>query len=72
MRMLDEIEIAYKIISPAWLQRERLERGYSYREAAALLGCSASYLSDVEKERRQIRSDSQLGKDIMEMWGGVG
>lgn len=63
------IEATYtKYIDPKWLQRERLERAYSYREAAAFLGISAAYLSDIEKGRRKLKADSEAGKNVLEMW----
>jgi len=60
--------IETRYIDPKWLQRERLERRYSYREAAAFLGISAAYLSDIEKGRRKLKADSETGKNILEMW----
>ena len=68
MRSTYTVTTETKYIDPIWLKRERLERGYSYREAAALLGVSAAYLSDIEKHRRRVKADSKVGKNILEMW----
>lgn len=59
-----------RIINPRWFAKMRKEvYGISYRAAAEIFGVSAVYLSDVEKGRRTINTESTLGKKIIMAWG---
>ena len=39
-------------LNPVWLRLVRLHVGYSLREVARNVGCSASFLSDIEHRTR--------------------
>lgn len=43
-----------------FLHQKRLAKGASYRELAAVLGVSAPYISDIEKDRRNAPSMDKL------------
>lgn len=45
-----------------FLHQKRLEKGDSYRNLAAVLGVSAPYISDIEKDRRNAPSMEKLEK----------
>ena len=45
-----------------FLHQKRIAKGDSYRDLAAVLGVSAPYLSDIEKDRRNAPSMERLEK----------
>lgn len=45
-----------------FLHRKRIEKGVSYRDLAAVLGVSAPYISDIEKDRRNAPAMDKLEK----------
>lgn len=45
-----------------FLHRKRLAKGVSYRELATVLGVSAPYISDIEKDRRNAPAMDKLEK----------
>lgn len=45
-----------------FLHQKRLAKGVSYRDLAAILGVSAPYVSDIEKNRRNAPSMDKLEK----------
>jgi transcriptional regulator with XRE-family HTH domain len=45
-----------------FLHQKRLEKGSSYRDLAAVLGISAPYISDIEKDRRNAPAMDKLEK----------
>ena len=45
-----------------FLHQKRLLKGVSYRDLAAVLGVSAPYISDIEKDRRNAPSMDKLEK----------
>ena len=48
-----------------FLHRKRIEKGVSYRVLAAVLGVSAPYISDIEKDRRNAPAMDKLEKLAM-------
>ena len=45
-----------------FLHQKRIAKGDSYRDLAAVLGVSAPYISDIEKDRRNAPSMEKLEK----------
>lgn len=45
-----------------FLHQKRLSKGISYRDLAAVLGVSAPYISDIEKDRRNAPAMDKLEK----------
>jgi transcriptional regulator with XRE-family HTH domain len=45
-----------------FLHQKRIEKGVSYRDLAAVIGVSAPYISDIEKDRRNAPTLEKLEK----------
>lgn len=45
-----------------FLHQKRIKKGISYRELASILGVSAPYISDIEKDRRNAPTMDKLEK----------